>query len=184
MSVQMILGIVLIAAAVAVPSFFLLLWAKTTEPRFESPRFKSGFGGWMIVFLVGQVAVIERLLYQGVLAAGSLSWAKIGLGENFFAAVVSVGPFFIQAALGIAMLFILITNRTPAALASAVILLWLMGPVAVLVENWYFSLVSSTLALTEIFIWAIGWTAYLAFSPRVALTYGTKRGSRIATAMS
>lgn len=112
--------------------------------------------------------------------ATSFPWSEYAEGLDRFAAYVTVGPSFIQGLLGLALLVLLVAKRSSAALAGVIVLLWLMGPVAVLVESWYFHLSYSVLALLPMFLWTVAWTAYLVLSPRVALTYGTVRGHRLA----
>ncbi len=165
---------------IAVPTLMLYRRGARVPPRLMSTRYRSGFGGPMVFFLMGEVAVIERLLWEGYQVVRAIPWQSIEGGVNQFAAVVSVGPFFIQAALGMIMLATLIFCRRPVAVALCILLLWLMGPVAVLLTSWYFSLKSPVLGLVEIFGWSLIWTAYFVLSPRVALTYGTARGLRLA----
>ncbi len=178
-----ILSIALLLACVfliiAVPTLMLYRQGKRTPPKLHSEAYQSGFGGPMVFFLLIEVAFIERLLWQGYLMVSTVNWETVGTGLDRFAVIVAVGPNWIQASLGILMLAILLKGRSPAALSATVILLWLMGPVAFLVESWYFSLKTPAIGLVEIFAWSIFWTAYFVLSPRVALTYGTARGLRL-----
>ena len=170
----------LVLAAIALPSFLLYCLARRVGSRLICSSHKSGFGGVMVIFLIGQVAVTEYLFWQGYVVATSLTWENFAPGLDRFAAYVAVGPSFIQALLGTALLYLLIGKRSPASLAGVIVLLWLMGPIAVLVESWYFSLALSASSLWPIFLWAAVWTAYFVLSPRVALTYATVRGKRLA----
>lgn len=164
---------------IAVPTLMLYRRGARVPPCLVSSRYRSGFGGPIVFFLMGEVAVVERLLWEGYQVTRAIPWHTIEGGVNQFAAVVSVGPFFIQAALGMIMLATLIFCRRPVAVALCILLLWLMGPVAVLLTSWYFSLKAPVLGLVEIFGWSLIWTAYFVLSPRVALTYGTPRGQRL-----
>ncbi len=163
---------------IAVPTLMLYRFGKKVAPRLTSEAYQSGFGGPMVFFLLVEVAFIERFLWIGYLSVKAVNWETVGEGIDRFATIVAVGPTWIQAALGIAMLACLIKGRSPAALAATIILLWLMGPVAILVESWYFMLKAPAIGLLEIFAWSLFWTAYFVVSPRVALTYGTPRGLR------
>lgn len=165
---------------IAVPTLMLYRRGARVPPCLVSSRYRSGFGGPIVFFLMGEVAVVERLLWEGYQVTRAIPWHTIEGGVNQFAALVSVGPFFIQAALGCIMLATLIFCRRPVAVASCILFLWLMGPVAVLLTSWYFSLKAPVLGLVEIFGWSLIWTAYFVLSPRVALTYGTPRGERLA----
>lgn len=170
----------LVAVLVAVPTLFFVVLGRRFLPRLICSKTKSGFGGALVLFVLGQVAVTEYLFWQGYVVATSFPWSKYAEGLDRFAAYVTVGPSFIQALLGLALLVLLVTKRSSAALAGVIVLLWLMGPVAVLIESWYFQLAFSVSALLPMFLWAAFWTAYLVLSPRVALTYGTVRGHRLA----
>lgn len=165
---------------IAVPTLMLYRYGKRQPAKLRSEAYQSGFGGPMVFFLLVEVAFIERFLWQGYLTVSAVNWESVGTGLERFSVLVAVGPNWIQAALGILMLAILLKGRSPAALSATVILLWLMGPVAFLVESWYFSLKAPAIGLLEIFVWSIFWTAYFVYSPRVALTYATPRGVRLA----
>ena len=172
--------ILLVMVLVAGPTFFLTALGRRFLPRLICAKTKSGFGGALVLFVLGQVAVTEYLFWQGYVVATSFPWSEYAEGLDRFAAYVTVGPSFIQALLGLALLVLLVTKRSSAALAGVIVLLWLMGPVAVLIESWYFQLAFSVSALLPMFLWAAFWTAYLVLSPRVAFTYGTVRGHRLA----
>lgn len=173
------LKVLLVIFLVVVPTLFLYAIGRRSKPCRCALNEKSGFGGALLVFLIGQVAVTEYLFWQGYVVATSLPWEDFSSGLNRFAAYVAVGPSFIQALLGLALLFLLVAKRSSASLAVVIVLLWLMGPVAVLVESWYFHLAPTASFLLPIFLWAFGWTVYLVTSSRVALTYGTRRGYRL-----
>jgi len=170
--------LVCVFLVIAVPTLILYRYGKRQPPKLQSEAYQSGFGGPMVFFLLVEVAFIERFLWLGYLATSSVNWETVGTGLDRFAVIIAVGPNWIQAALGIVMLAVLLKGRSPAALATTLILLWLMGPVAFLVQSWYFSLKAPAIGLFEIFAWTIFWTAYFVVSPRVALTYGTPRGVR------
>jgi len=169
-----------LAVCVAVPTYVLWFFAKRVPSRYQCPGYRSGFGGWLVVFLAGQVAVMERLLLQAYSMGMGLSAMHIASAEQKMSVFVALAPLIGQLVMGVLLLYFLCARREAAAIAFVIILLWLMGPVTVLVSLWFFSLQMSSLGLLQIFGWAICWSVYLVISPRVALTYGTKRGSRLA----
>ena len=96
------------------------------------------------------------------------------------AAFVAVVPGLVSICIGAWVIWQIAAKRSPNAVAFAVVGVWLMGPCAAMLQSWYFGLALTEMSLIQLFGWSIGWSLYFVLSPRVALTYGTPRGKRIA----
>ena len=59
-----LVGWLLAAAVVLIPTFFVGRYAQTRPPVLTSPRAKSGFGGVMWLFLAGQIGWLLTLVWQ------------------------------------------------------------------------------------------------------------------------
>ena len=154
------IGWLLAAAVVLIPTFFVGRYAQTRPPLLTSSRAKSGFGG---VYMTSELwFMLERN------------------SQTMLAAFVAVVPGLVSICIGAWVIWQIAAKRSPNAVAFAVVGVWLMGPCAAMLQSWYFGLALTEMSLIQLFGWSIGWSLYFVLSPRVALTYGTPRGKRIA----
>lgn len=173
-SQNVIFSMLVMLAIVLGPTYGIWKLARRYPPIFEKQGVRTGVSGPLLVFIAGQMAVLVRLLVQAAWIAKELS----GMATGLINAVIVAGPTFFSLGLGLFILYALTCLRTPAAIALVIVALWLMGPVGALLQSWFFMTPLPTLALYEMFAWAGIWTVYFALSPRIALTYGTRRGAR------
>ena len=54
----------LVIVVVAIPTWIIGSYAKTKPAALNSPRYKSGFGGMLWVFIVGQIAWFLRAVWE------------------------------------------------------------------------------------------------------------------------
>ena len=160
-----LVGWLLAAAVVLIPTFFVGRYAQTRPPVLTSPRAKSGFGGVMWLFLAGQIGWLLTLVWQTAYMTSELWFMLARNSQTMQAAFVAVVPGLVSIIIGVWVIWQIAAKRSPNAVAFAVVGVWLMGP---------------CVAMLQLFGWSIGWSLYFALSPRVALTYGTPRGKRIA----
>lgn len=175
-----LVGWLLAAAVVLIPTFFVGRYAQTRPPVLTSPRAKSGFGGVMWLFLAGQIGWLLTLVWQTAYMTSELWFMLARNSQTMQAAFVAVVPGLVSIIIGVWVIWQIAAKRSPNAVAFAVVGVWLMGPCVAMLQSWYFGLALTELSLIQLFGWSIGWSLYFALSPRVALTYGTPRGKRIA----
>lgn len=181
MNLKVLLVLALLAVLVAVPTVILLKWARNFPPALQHPKLASGVGGWLIVFLIGQVAWFLRGLWETFYLAGELFYVYEKSPGTLQSILVAVLPTLFAVLFGGIVLWQLIAKRTPSAIAAIIILLWLMGPGVAMLQSWYFDGVLTEFSLFQLFGWALAWTLYFAASRRIALTYGTPRGRQLAS---
>ena len=178
------IGIIGVAAGMAIVIIALtygyVKWAQRYAPALGHRTVRSGIGGALILFFLGQIAWVLRALWDVSFALGSLTRIAVAVPSKLPEALMVVMPSLAALILGAVLLWEMGSKRKSYVLGEAIVLLWLMGPVAALAQGAYFNLHLATFSAVQIFGWAVLWTAYLAVSPRCALTYGTKRGARIA----
>lgn len=170
----------LIAVVVAIPTWVLVKWAKAFPPALKHPKLTSGFGGWLIVFLAGQVAWFLRGLWEACYLSGELVYVYQKSPGTLLSILVAVLPTVLALILGVVVIWQLVAKRTPSAVAVVIVFVWLMGPGVAALQSWYFDGALTELSIFELFGWALAWTLYFAVSRRVALTYGTPRGRTLA----
>lgn len=173
-------GWLLAAAVVLIPTFYVGRFAQTKPPVYTSERAKSGFGGPLWLFLAGQIGWVLTLVWQTAYMTSELWFMLARNAQTMQAAFVAVVPGLVSIVIGIWVIWQVASKRSPNALASAVIGVWLMGPCVAILQSWYFGLALTQASLVQLFGWSILWSIYFALSPRAALTYGTPRGKRIA----
>lgn len=174
------IGCLLAAAVVLIPTFFVGRYAQTRPPLLTSSRAKSGFGGVLWLFLAGQIGWLLTLVWQTVYMTSELWFMLERNSQTMLAAFVAVVPGLVSICIGAWVIWQIAAKRSPNAVAFAVVGVWLMGPCAAMLQSWYFGLALTEMSLIQLFGWSIGWSLYFVLSPRVALTYGTPRGKRIA----
>lgn len=177
-SLKMLVVYALVAVIIAVPTWLLVKFSRNFPPAITHPSLKSGVGGWLIVFLAGQVGWFMRGVWETFYLAGELYFVVEKAPSALTDAMVAVLPSFFALVFGAVILWQITVKRKPSAVAVTILLLWIMGPGVAMLQSWYFKATLTTFSLVEIFGWTIGWTLYLAVSRRVALTYGTPRGKR------
>jgi hypothetical protein len=176
-----IIGVVIgMAIVILALTYGYVKWAQRYAPALGHQKFRSGIGGALILFFVGQIAWLLRALWDVSFALGSITRIAVAVPSKLPEALMVVMPSAAALILGAVLLWEMGRKRKSYVLGEAIVLLWLMGPVAALLQGAYFHLHLATFSVVQLFGWAILWTAYLALSPRCALTYGTKRGMRIA----
>lgn len=173
-------GWLLAAAVVLIPTFIVGRAAQAKPAALTSDRVKSGFGGPMWIFLAGQIGWLLTLVWQTAYMSSELWFMLERNSQTMRAAFVAVVPGIVSILVGVWVIWRIVSNRTPNALAGAVVGIWVMGPCVAMLQSWYFGLALTQASLIELFGWSIFWSIYFALSPRAALTYGTPRGRRIA----
>ncbi|MCF0253092.1 MAG: hypothetical protein HUK26_02000 [Duodenibacillus sp.] len=167
-----------VVLAVALVTWLLLKHARRFPPALRHPAHASGVGGLMAAFMAGQVFFTLLAVWRAASILTALLMSPYKVSPD--AGLMLVLPIAAAAALSAAMLWILASGRTPHAVGAAVVLLWLMGPGAELLQSWYLDVPLGQVRENATLAWKQGWTAYLALSRRVALTYGTAKGRRLA----
>lgn len=178
-SFQGFILLVIVAAIVAGATWMLWREGRTVAPALTKEGIKSGFGGWVLLFVAGTVLqVILNVWNVGTMAA-DLYFLLQKSSESPAAALMMLLPVLAAIIIACVLLLQLAFKRTPATVATAVVMIWLTGPGLTLLQTWYFHLELTSAGMVQFFVWPIVWTAYFAVSPRVALTYGTPRGKRL-----
>ena len=134
---------------------------------------------WRSVALSGRANRLT-LVWQTVYMTSELWFMLERNSQTMLAAFVAVVPGLVSICIGAWVIWQIAAKRSPNAVAFAVVGVWLMGPCAAMLQSWYFGLALTEMSLIQLFGWSIGWSLYFVLSPRVALTYGTPRGKRIA----
>lgn len=168
--------VALLAFVVAVPTVILTKWSKNFPPAYKHAKLESGFGGWLILFLAGQVAWFLRGVWETCYLAGQFVYVYQKSPGTLLSILVAVLPTAAAVLLGGVVIWQVVVKRTPAAIATTIVLVWLMGPAAAMLQSWYFDGVLTEFSIFQLFGWALAWTLYFAVGRRVALTYGTPRG--------
>lgn len=181
--------VLVLLALVAIPTVIIIRFAKThpavyARKKLSGPGerllYGSGFGGLLDFLVAGQVAWFLRALWDVSHMAGDFYFVLSREPQMTLPALVALLPVLLSLALSAVMLWILAVRRNPNALAVAVVCLWLMGPAVAMLESWYFQAELTEASILQLFGWALFWSLYLVVSPRCAMTYGTRRGARIA----
>lgn len=175
-----IFGWLLAAAVVLIPTYILGRCARSLPPALTSKAAPSGFGGFLWVFLAGQVGWVLTLVWQTAYMTSELWHMLARNAQTMQAAFVAVVPGIASILIGIVVIWQVVARRNPNAVAAAVVGVWLMGPCASMLQSWYFGLELTQMSMIQLFGWSILWSFYFALSPRVAFTYGTPRGRRMA----
>lgn len=170
-----LLSIGLSVALVCAVTFGLMHCSRKYPPALSSVQHKTGIGGVMLLFIAGEVAIMLRLLVQCTYLYANLK----AISASFIDGLVIMAPTATAVILGALVLFELVVSRRASAPATAIVALWVKGPVFVPLQAWFFSQPVAMMTLVEIVGWAFVWTVYLVLSSRVALTYATKRGYRL-----
>lgn len=169
----------LIVVIVLVPTWIIGSYARTKPPVLTSPNIKSGFGGLLWIFILGQIAWFLRAVWETTFITSEFFFMLVRNAEMMVQAGVAVLPTVFAIILGALTIYQIATKRTPGAVASTIVMLWVMGPGVAMFQSWFFKLALTQASMLQLFGWALFWTVYLAASPRVALTYGTPRGRRL-----
>ena len=179
MSLTVIISAVLIVLVVGLPSIIICRAARRVAPALTHPNHKSGFGGLLYLFVVGQVGVLMTAVWQVSYMTSELFFMLKRESEIMMTGAMAVVPIYVGVLLGAYLLWQIAFRRTASTVASSIVLLWLIGPGVAAVQSWYFKMALTEASLVQIIGWCIFWTAYFALSPRVALTYATPRGKKI-----
>ncbi len=179
-SLKTLLIVAILAVIITVPTVVLVKWAKSFPPALKHEKLASGVGGWLIVFLAGQVAWFLRGLWEACYLSGELVYVYQKSPGTLQSILVAVLPTVFALIFGAIVLWQIVAKRAPSAIATVILLLWIMGPGVAMLQSWYFESELTEFSLFELFGWALGWTLYFAASRRVALTYGTPRGQNLA----
>lgn len=169
----------IIAVAVAIPSWILIVRARSVPGALQHPVYPSGVGGAICIFIVGQVAWFIRALWETCYMIPSIIVAVKDNPAVLMDACVAVLPTVLGLVFGALILWFIVQDRTRGKLAAVIVMLWLMGPGVSLLQSMYFHAELTLFSLVEILGWAIFWTVYFAVAPRAALTYGSVRGTRL-----
>ncbi len=172
--------VALLAVIITIPTVVLVKWSKSFPPALTHEKLASGVGGWLIVFLAGQVAWFLRGLWEACYLSGELVYVYQKSPGTLQSILVAVLPTVFALLFGAIVLWQIVAKRKPSAIATVIVLLWIMGPGVAVLQSWYFDSELTEFSLFQLFGWALGWTLYFAASRRVALTYGTPRGQNLA----
>ena len=159
------IGWLLAAAVVLIPTFFFGRYAQTRPPLLTSSRAKSGFGGVLWLFLAGQIGWLLTLVWQTVYMTSELWFMLERNSQTMLAAFVAVVPGLVSICIGAWVIWQIAVKRSPNAVAFAVVGVWLMGPCAAMLQSWYFGLALTEMSLIQLFGWSIGWSLYFVLSP-------------------
>ena len=169
----------IIVFIVVLPTWIIGSYARTRPPVLTSPNIRSGFGGLLWLFVLGQTAWLLRAVWETTFISSEFFFMLVRSVEMMTQAAVAVLPTVLAILLGAMTIYQIAVQRTPAAVASTIVMLWIMGPGVAMFQSWFFKLALTQASMLQLFGWAIFWTVYFAASPRVALTYGTPRGRRL-----
>lgn len=179
-----VLSWLLMVVVVALPTWIICKWAVNFPPALTREGKTSGFGGFLILFVAGQVAITITALWQACYLTSELLYmlnrdpASVKLG------LMAVVPVWITFILGAVILWQIAAKRSAATIGSIIVMLWVAGPGLTFFQSWYFKMELTELSMIQIFGWCIIWSLYLALSPRVALTYATPQGKKIAAGLT
>ncbi len=176
-----ILSWILILVVILVPSWIVVKWAGNFPAALTHTDHKSGFGGLLILFAMGEVAIAVTALWQASYLTSELLFMMTREAQSLKLALMAALPVWATFLINVWILWRMSSKRTNAVVAGTIILLWVAGPGLTLLQSWYFGMQLTELSMIQIFGWCIFWTGYLAVSPRVALTYGTPLGRKIAS---
>lgn len=174
-----ILSWVLLLVVVALPTWIICSWASKIAPALTDEKHKSGFGGALILFVAGQVAIFITALWQASYMTSELVHMLSRDAQSLKLGAMAVVPVWLTVILGAAILWQIAAKRTAATIGAVIVMLWVSGPGLTLLQSWYFKMELTELSMIQIFGWCIVWSVYLAISPRVALTYATPQGKKI-----
>lgn len=175
-----IVSLILMVVVVALPSWIVCVWARRTPAALTKIGETSGFGGAMILFVVGQVAFTVTALWQASYMTSELYFMMTREARSFWLSCMAVVPVWLTFVFGAATLWLTAVKRTFAAVVAIIVMLWLGGPCATMLQSWFFNMELTRFSQVQIFGWSILWTAYFGASRRVALTYATPLGRKIA----
>ena len=114
------IGWLLAAAVVLIPTFFVGRYAQTRPPLLTSSRAKSGFGGVLWLFLAGQIGWLLTLVWQTVYMTSELWFMLERNSQTMLAAFVAVVPGLVSICIGAWVIWQIAAKRSPNAVAFAV----------------------------------------------------------------
>lgn len=179
-SIQGFILVVVLALIVAAATWFLWRQGRTVAPALSSATLPSGFGGWLLLFCAGTILQIIFAVWNAATMSADLYFLMRKSTESPAAAIMMIVPLLAAIIISCVLLVQLAFKRTPMTIGTAIVMIWLVGPGLVLLQTWYFHLALTTAGIVQYFVWPVVWTAYFAVSRRVALTYGTDRGRKLA----
>ncbi len=169
----------LIIFIVGLPTWIIGSYARTKPPVLTSPSIKSGFGGLLWVFIIGQIAWFLRAVWETTFITSEFFFMLVRNAEMMVQASMAVLPTVLAIFLGAMTIYQIAVKRSPNAVGVTIVMLWVMGPGVAMLQSWFFKLALTEASMIQLFGWAVFWSFYFAVSPRVALTYGTPRGYRL-----
>lgn len=158
-------------------AFAPYICGKLIAPRLIWPGAAAGVGGWLGFFILASgfktafdfLGFAAAALHVGAIASES------GISLAASAAFVQT-PELIAFAGSIVSTASLALGRSPKFLILGIAGLWVAGPASALARDYIYSYPLAAAGSVSIFL--IVETLYLIFSDRVALTYGTSRGTK------
>jgi len=165
-------------------------FAKRTPPADSSSAGPAGVGGWLLLLVVG-------LMFLGPLTGAGRINADIMSSESQYPNLTTVDAwstfksatwwaFLVVCCLSFYAGFGLAKGREMSVVKRAKVLLWVIGPAALLVMGLFIPLaVFGRIEFDPQLFWSLiasaivaaVWTAYLSKSKRVRATYGSKNGA-------
>ena len=171
--------VAVLLAVAALVARLIVRHAQGFAPVYRHERIASGVGGAMYVFIFGQALWFLRAILESSYVFRQVLTVVADTPEMATASLVVLAPTLLALILCPWMLWELARRRSPSVPAVAVVCLWVLGPCVAALQSWYFDAELTVLSQVQLFGWAFGWTAYFAWSPRVALTYGTARAKAL-----
>lgn len=167
----------LIPVIAACFAFGPYICGKLVGPKFMWPGAASGVGGWLGFFILisGFKTAFDFLGFSAAaLHVGEIA-SQAGFSLAASAAFVKT-PELIAFAGSIVSTASLAFGRSPKFLILGIAGLWIAGPASALARDYIYSYPLAAAGSVSAFL--IVETLYLVFSNRVALTYGTSRGTK------
>lgn len=165
---------------VLVPTWIIWKWARNVPPALTHPKHASGFGSFLILFLAGEVGMTLTAVWQAAYMTSEILHAGIPNAASAQLAAMALLPVWATALLHGLVIWQTAARRTASAVFWSVVMLWLAGPGVTGLQSWYFNTELTPASLVQVFGWTLLWTGYLALSRRVALTYATPFGKKLA----
>lgn len=166
-SAEMLIAFGILAIPTACITYFIYAIAKVKPAARPIPHFPHGVEGWLLIF----VATIALSIILTAFNAASTLSSMSAQGHIYWAAV---SPSIVTIGLYCYCLWLIARKRESFVVKHTIVILWVVGPISVLLLSIVFGIAVETYAVLRSSIYAMLWTLYFLFSKRVACTYGTK----------
>lgn len=159
----------------------LLFIGKRVPPVVKIPGMPCGIGGLLSFLLFSFSFEAAWSLWTFGRALGEVIRVAVMDAAFIWPAVKTLIPSLFASVAAVGVLVLLAVGRSPAALWTSVVLLWVAGPV----NDWLESVILGVpfapgQAFAGVSVFTVVATVYLLFSRRPAFTYGTRGAKKIA----